>query len=205
MLEKAIAKSLSVCFHPIVYPLYGFLLLFFIDNQFVVQLGNQAKIYILGIVFINTLFFPLALTWVFKRRGIISSYRFDNRKERFYPLLSGLLFYVTTWYLINRLPLLPIYSYLLFLASVITLVAIVINFFYKISLHSMGAAAFSMSILGISALFNLQLTLLIGVSFLLTGLIASSRLILKLHNSKQVYLGLVVGFLSSLLSFLIYI
>lgn len=205
MLEKAIAKSLSVCFHPIAYPVYGFLLLFSIDNQFVVQINNQAKIYILGIVFINTLFFPLVLTWIFKRRGIISSYRFDNRKERFYPLLSGLLFYVTTWYLINRLPIHPIYSYLLFLASFITLAAIGINFFYKISLHSMGAATFSMAILGISALFNLQLTIIIGVSFLLTGLIASSRLVLKMHNPAQIYSGLLVGFLISLLSFLIYI
>lgn len=198
MTEKTIAKTLSVLFHPIVYPTYGFLLLFFFDDLFVVRINPQAKLYILGIVFMNTFLLPTALLLVFKKRGIISSLKLENRTERFYPLLISLLFYATTWYLIDRLPLPSLYTYILALSTVLVVLTIGINFFFKISLHSMGAAAFSSALLGVVYLYNLQIMLAVSVLLLLTGLIASSRLVLKAHRPSQVYVGLILGFLSGL-------
>lgn len=196
MNEKTIAKTLSVLFHPIVYPTYGFLLLFFFDELFVVRINPQAKLYVLGIVFMNTFLLPIILLLIFKKRGIISSLELENRMERFYPLFISLLFYATTWYLIDRLPLPLLYSYILAISTILVLLAIGINFFFKISLHSMGAAAFSSALLGVSYFYNLQIMLAVSILFLLTGLIASSRLVLKAHRPSQVYVGLVLGFLS---------
>jgi membrane-associated phospholipid phosphatase len=198
MTEKTIAKSLSVLFHPIVYTTYGFLLLFFFDSLFVVRINPQAKLYVLGVVFLNTFLLPVALLFIFKKRGIISSVNLENKEERFYPLLIGLLFYATTWYLINRLPLPSLYSYILGISTSLVALAMGVSLFFKISIHSMGAAAFSAALLGISYLYNLQIMLAVSIVFLLSGLIASSRLILKAHKPMQVYVGLVVGFLSGL-------
>ena len=199
MTEKTIARTLSVLFHPIVYPTYGFLLLFFFDSQFVVRINDQAKLYVLGVVFLNTFLLPTALLFIFKKRGIITSLKLENRKERFYPLFIGLLFYAITWYLINRLPLPPIYSFILAISTVLTISAILVNFFFKISLHSLGAAAFSSALLSVAYLYNLQIMLMISIAFLLSGLIASSRLVLNAHKPSQVYVGLVLGFFSGLL------
>ena len=198
MTDKTIAKSLAVLFHPIVYPTYGFLLLFFFDSQFVVKINDQAKWYILGVVFMNTFLLPIALLFVFKKWGIISSIKLKNREERFYPLIIGLLFYATTWYFISRLPRPPLYSYMLAISTILAVLAIGVNFFFKISLYSMGAAAFSSALLGISYLYDLHIMVTISIVFLLAGLIASSRLVLNVHKSSQVYVGLVVGFLSGL-------
>ncbi len=198
MSEKTIAKSLSAIFHPLLYPTYSFLLLFFVDNQLVVQINYNAKLYVLGVVFMNTFILPAALLFVFKKRGIISSLKINNREERFYPLFAVLIFYLTTWFLINRLHVFPLYSFILLLSVVLISIALSVNFFFKISLHSMGAAAFSAALLGISYLYEIQLTATIIITFLLTGLIASSRLVLKAHSPSQVYVGLIVGFFVSL-------
>ena len=196
MSDKTIAKSLSVLFHPIAYPTYGFLLLLFFDSQFVIRINDQAKWYILVLVFINTFILPVALLFILKKRGIVSSLKVENREERFYPLFIGLLFYATTWYLISRLPLPSVYSYILSLSVILAILAIIINVFFKISLHSMGAAAFSSALLVISYKYNLQITATIIVVFLISGLLASSRLVLKEHKPSQVYMGLIIGFLS---------
>jgi len=198
MTEKSIAKSLSVLFHPIAYPTFGFLLLYFFDNQFVVRINDHAKLYVLGVVFMNTFLFPTGLLYILKKRRIISSFKIEKREERFYPLFIGLLFYMITWYLINRLPLPPVYSYILAISTVLTVFAIVSNFFFKISLHSLGAAAFSSGLLGVAYIYNLEMTLVISIVFLLSGLIASSRLVLNAHKPLQVYAGLVLGFLLGL-------
>lgn len=195
MTEKTIAKYLSVLFHPIAYPTLGFLLLYFFDNQFVIRINEQAKLYVLGVVFFNTLLFPIGLIYILKKRRIISSFKIEKREERFYPLFIGLLFYIITWYLINRLYLPPVYSYILAISTVLTVFAIVSNFFFKISLHSLGAAAFSSGLLAVAYIYNLEMMLLISITFLLSGLIASSRLILKAHKISQVYAGLILGFL----------
>ena len=60
----------------------------------------------------------------------------------------------------------------------------------------MGAAAFSSALLVISYKYNLQITATIIVVFLISGLLASSRLVLKEHKPSQVYMGLIIGFLS---------
>ena len=195
MTEKTIAKTLSVLFHPIVYPTYGFLLLFFFDGLFVVRINPQAKLYVLAVVFLNTFLLPIALLLIFKKRGIIRSLKLENRAERFYPLFISLLFYATTWYLIDRLPLPSLYSYILAISTTLMVLAMGINFFFKISLHSMGAAAFSSALLAVGYLYNLQLMLTVSILFLLAGLIASSRLVLNTHKPSQVYVGLVLGFL----------
>lgn len=200
MNDKTIAKSLSVLFHPILYPTYGFLLLFYIDNLFIVKINDQVKLYILSVVFLNTLILPMLIIWFFKKQGIIRSVVLENRTERFYPLLFGLLFYLSTWALISRLQLSALYNYILVLAVVLSVMALAINFFFKISLHSMGAASFSTALLLFSYIYNIQLTSIIVVVFLLTGLVSSSRLILKAHHPWQVYSGLIVGALASLLS-----
>jgi len=202
MIEKTIAKSLSVLFHPILYPMYSILLLFFFDHLFVVKTLYQIKLYVFGVVFLNTIIMPLLLMWFLQKRGMISSIRLAKREERIYPLIVSLLFYISTWYLISPLQLIPLYTYILALSSVLTALAIGVSIFFKISLHSFGAAGFSTALLAISYVYSIQFPFLIIVAFVLTGLIASSRLILKAHKPVQVYVGLILGFFIGMFSVL---
>lgn len=203
--EKTIAKSLTVLFHPILYPTYGFLLLFYAKLPFRVLLNPQAKQYILVLVLLNSFIVPLLLLLILKSRGLITSLKLENKNDRIYPLFIGLLFYAMSYFLISKLNILEVYSYVFFLASLLSIISIGINFFFKISLHSLGAAAFSAALLVINFVYGFDLKFAQILALVLTGIIASSRLILKAHKPSQVYSGLFVGFFVGLLSLLYFL
>lgn len=194
MLEKAIAKSLSVLLHPLVYPSLGFLLLFFFDNHFIVQINDQAKTLVFGIVFINTFLLPALSFLMLKRHGFVASLSMQEKEERTYPLMISFVFYMITWYLVNRLQISPIYNLILAVSILVNFTALLITPFFKISLHSLGAAAFSAAILSLGFVLQINTTLLFSLSLLLTGLIATSRMLLKAHSLDEVLVGLVLGF-----------
>ncbi len=200
--EKAIAKSLTILFHPILYPTYGFLLLFYTNLPFRVLLNPQAKLYILVLVILNSFIIPLFLLLILKSRRIIPSLKLENKNDRIYPLFIGLLFYSMSYFLISKLNILAVYSYVFFLATLLTIISIGINFFFKISLHSLGAAAFSAALIVVSFVYGFDLKFIQILALLLTGIIASSRLILKAHKPLQIYAGLLVGFVTGIVSLL---
>ena len=81
-----------------------------------------------------------------------------------------------------------------FSAAFLSLTVTFINFWWKISLHSVGAGAI------IGLVFVLSLKMLTPLDWYLIsailagGLILSSRLQLNLHNPQQVWIGLSAGF-----------
>jgi membrane-associated phospholipid phosphatase len=70
----------------------------------------------------------------------------------------------------------------------------VINFMWKISLHSVGAGALIGLVLMLSLKMLAPLDLYLISAIIAGGLILSSRLILNLHNPQQVWVGLFAGF-----------
>jgi len=198
MTIKTTAKILSVLFHPILYPIYSFLLLFFFDSRFVVQTPIQVKNYMFIVVVLNTLFIPVAMLYFLKRRKLITTYEMKSRQERIYPLVLFFVFYLSTWYLISRFQIFPLYSLVLALSGLTAFVALLLNFFFKISIHSLGIAAYSGALLAIGYTYGLQLMPLFVLVTLIGGLIASARLILHAHQPYQVYAGLFIGFVLGL-------
>jgi hypothetical protein len=86
----------------------------------------------------------------------------------------------------------------------LSLIVTVINFWWKISLHSVGAGA----LIGLVLILSLKmLTPLDGYlisAIIAGGFILSSRLKLNLHNPKQVWFGLLAGFFGLIFSMLFF-
>ncbi|HAG17330.1 MAG TPA: hypothetical protein DCG69_12535 [Bacteroidales bacterium] len=195
MIAKTIAKSISILFHPILYPIYGFLLLFFFDSDFFVVPNEQTKLYLLSMVVLNTLLFPLILLYYFKKRGFVRSIQLKTKEERIFPLLVMLLFYALSWYTVNGFQEFLVYAKILGLATIVATAAFIANFFLKISLHSIGAAAFAAALLALGYLYKTQTTTAFVVAALLSILIAYARIVLKAHRPSEVYIGFLLGFL----------
>jgi membrane-associated phospholipid phosphatase len=77
------------------------------------------------------------------------------------------------------------------------LVLIVINLKWKISVHAAGIAGVVGSTIGLFQIHDFSNFWLIAFLIALTGLTLSSRLILKAHTPAQVYVGAVVGFITT--------
>jgi 4-hydroxybenzoate polyprenyltransferase len=70
-----------------------------------------------------------------------------------------------------------------------------INFWWKISIHSVGAGALAATVFVLSLKMHTPLLWYMIPVILAAGLILTSRLKLNSHNPNQVWVGFLTGFL----------
>jgi hypothetical protein len=188
-----LAKIISVIFHPLFTPLYGILIIFTAPTFFE-ALPFMVKKMIFLIVLINNVLLPAAILSFFMHNKIISSWSISDRKERIKPLLVTSLLYAVSSYIIYRLPVPFFLKSFAFASSYLALIVTVINFWWKISIHSSGSGALVATVLILSLRMHAPLEWYLISTVLAAGLVLSSRLKLNFHNPQQVWIGFLTGF-----------
>ena len=186
------AKIISIVFHPMLIPLYGLLIIFLAPTLFWYIPFKVKKILFL-VMLTNNILIPVSLLPFFRYRNIISSWIIETREERVVPLLAVSFFYSLTSIIIFRLQIPAFLKGYIFSISIITVIATLINFWSKISLHSIGAGALNGIVIVLSLKTHADLTWFILAALIIGGLVLSSRLKLNSHNPSQVYLGFLTG------------
>jgi hypothetical protein len=186
------AKIISVVFHPLFMPAYGMAIIFSAPTLFG-YLPFAVKKLLFLIVLINNVLLPFSLLPFFRYKNIISSWSVESRGERNVPLIITTLLYAATSFIVFRFPI-PVFlkSFILavfFLSLIVTL----INFWWKISIHSVGAGALTALVLILSFKMYSSLEWYLIPAILSAGLVLSSRLKLNSHTPQQVWAGLFTG------------
>ena len=155
--------------------------------------GISAWAYVGVIIFVNTLLLPVLLMLMMKRLKIIQSLKLERKEERIYPFFITSVFYFTTWYIFDSIRIFPFLTMIFVIAITLAIVAAVISFFWKISIHAMSMGAVSAAVLYFTALhYIISPWPAYGLIFM-SGLVAFSRLKLQAHSSAQVYAGFLLG------------
>jgi hypothetical protein len=131
----------------------------------------------------------------FRYRNIISSWSVENRRERIIPLLITTFLYSATSFIIFGFPIPVFLKSFIFAASFLSLMVTVINFWWKISLHSVGAGALTAVVLILSFKMYTPLVWYLISVIIAGGLVLSSRLRLNFHNPQQIWFGFLTGYL----------
>jgi len=184
-------------------PILALSILFNVPASFSYVLPTQSKVFIGLIVFFNTFVLPLLLSLYLLKRNFIDSLEMATHQERRIPYLITAIFYIATYYILQRANL-PSFLYLLMLSATAGLVlTLIVNLKYKISAHMVGVGGVTGSMVAISIINGSDFTFVISLLFLLAGLIGFSRLKLKVHSPFQVYTGFLLGFGSQLILLLL--
>jgi hypothetical protein len=202
-LPDSLAKIFSVVFHPLLMLVYGLAIIFSAPTLFG-YLPVEVKKLMFLIVFVNNVFLPISLLPFFMHRGIISSWTVNERKERTIPLILTTLLYGITSYIIFRYQIPLFLKSYIFSAFFISLIVTIINLWWKISLHSVGAGALLGIVLILSLRTHTSLVEYLILSIITGGLVLSSRLKLNYHNPLQVWLGFLTGFLGLVLFMILF-
>jgi hypothetical protein len=189
-----LAKIVSGVFHPLFMPLYGLIILLSAPT-FLHYLPAEVKNIIFIIMLINNVLIPLALLPFFRYRNIISSYNIEKRSERIMPLLTTSILYCTTSFIVFRFPIPFFLKSFIFATSILSILVSMINFLWKISIHSVGAGALAATVFVLSLKMHTPLLWYTIAVILAAGLILTSRLKLNSHNPAQVWVGFLTGFL----------
>jgi hypothetical protein len=188
------AKTVAVIFHPLLMPVYGLVIIFMAPTLYNYVPFEIKKLLIL-IVLVNNVLLPLSLIPLLVHNNLVMSWFMNERKDRIIPLIMSTILYIVTIYIIFRFPLASFLKSFFIATGFLSLTSTLINFWWKISLHSIGAGSLLALVLILSIKMYTPLLWYIIPAVLAGGLILASRLQLNLHNPGQVWAGFMTGFL----------
>ena len=203
-MEERIARIISIIFHPLLIPTYIITVLINLNVFFALLIPEEAKWRIIALVFITSAAFPVLLLYSMHRFGLIQNLMMDKKEDRLYPYIATSIFFFTTYYLIWQINISPVYYYCLLGASILALVTLVINFFWKISAHTISMGAVMGAFVGLHTALQLNLLWLIALSVIIGGMVGYARLRVGKHSQAQIYSGYIIGFLGMYLLILYY-
>ena len=198
---KKILPIFSYIFHPLFVPVYAVLAFFYLSIPYY----DYNTFYIIFFqVVIITILVPLTFYYLLLSIGAVESVMLEKKNQRIIPLvLHAILLYV----LINKSITQDNFSFLncFFVASIIsTFFAFTLIFFnLKASLHMIGITALTAFLVILSFQLQVRLIAVLCFLFVICGVVATSRLYMKAHSNKELFLGSLIGFLPQMFVFLI--
>lgn len=198
-----LARIISIIFHPLLLATYLFGLLTFVLPAALDPLKEEGHLNFIFLIFCVTFLFPALNVGIFKTFGSIKTLAMKERQERIIPFSFITILYVVVTYLFytrTRIGLNDNLLKFLIIIDALVLVATVVTYFYKVSVHSMGICGMIGILLPLNkisedgALFYPTL-----VTIVLAGVVMSARLQLNAHTPREVMIGGVLGFTTSFL------
>ena len=200
-MNTKVSQIISLLFQPLLIPTYGFIVLFNLNAFFSLVIPVNAKWLILLIVFVTTFLLPTLFILILYNKGVVKSLYLKTREDRIIPFIGTIVFYYLSYYLIKRLQISPIYYYFIIGTTFTVVVSLIINFFWKISIHMMAIGGMLGAFIGLSLVLYINLPILIIAIILVAGLVGYARLQLDEHTPAQVYSGFIVGVFLMLMLF----
>ena len=189
----SLARIISGLFHPVLMPFFT-LILMLQSHSFFVGLLPLKEIFILaGSVLLTTVFCPLLMIFFLFRVKLVSSLTMEKREERILPLLSTGVFYYLTYYLLKGISLSVLFSYFMLGTTLLIIICLLVNLFFKISLHMAGIGGVTGFWLGLCIRQGTPHEIFLSILLLLCGLLGYARLKDGDHSTKEVYTGLFLG------------
>lgn len=206
---KLLAKIISFIFHPIFVPVYlGFIIVAYVPTHFAELFGRKYNMTMMMLTMLMV-GFPLVTLLIMKGLGMLKTFTMRDVKDRFIPMIAVATYYLWTFMMFKpdsktAFATDPVLSNMI-LGSVISIfLAFFFNSFYKISLHAIAAGGMLGVIMNIMPLSSYNMTLVLIIAILIAGLVTSSRLYLKEHNNKEVYMGFLAGYFAQFFAYQIW-
>ncbi len=195
-----LAHFFSYVFHPLFIPLYAISFLVFFHPSYFAGFTLYEKYRVLLTTVLNTVFFPAFAVLLMKGLGFIKSIFLVTPQDRIGPYLSSMIFYFwAAWVFFKMDPqlalILPSFMTGVFLTTVVGLLS---NIYFKISMHAMGMGGLLGLFLIIMTYNTMLMTWPLCIALLITGLVCTSRLIISNHTQKEIYWGLFFGIVCQL-------
>jgi hypothetical protein len=191
---KVFSKIISVLFHPMLMPTLGIFVIFQAGTH-VSFLPYEAKRIIYITVFLTTCILPLSLLPLLLQFGAIKSFQMETARERVLPVFFTGFFFYLGYLLLKKMGVSGIIGNFMLASLIAVLSAIVVTVFWKISLHTIGIGGVAGAVMALAFRYGMDLSLLVFLLLLASGITGSARLYLGAHKPAQVYVGFLWGFL----------
>jgi len=218
---RVTARLISFLMHPLFIISYVLFFLMQVNPYIFGYSGPKSQgLIVISIVTISFMF-PMISILLMKALGLIQTIEMKDKKERIGPLIVTGLFYMWLYVNVRNNTNIPdVLSFFILGSTISVFMALMINSFTKISLHTIAMGGLTAGIMFIIfnwtygtvdipfPWFNFHLRisdrLVAMIVVILAGAVGSSRLYLKAHKEDEIYGGYLVGILSQIIAFRIF-
>ena len=201
---RLFSNIISGMFHPLLLVTYGVVLA--LTFTYLVIYPPAMKLLLAGGTFLSTTVIPGAFIFMMVKNGAAADMELSDRRERVVPYLIFITSVMACAFYMYKM-MLPFWFISLLLGACVALIlALLINFFWKISAHSIGIGGLLGGIMGVARIHLINPYWAFIIAIIIAGLVGTSRIYLKRHTPMQVYAGFCLGFICTFIaSFLSYI
>ena len=173
-------------------PSWGFLLMFY-SGFYDTMLTNEAKRFILLVIFFSTATLPMLAIAV-----LAFNLKFDflmpNSQDRILPLLFTSVFYYIGFVLLGRIHFLPVFKLFMIASVLVIITLLLVSFKWKISIHMAAIGAVTATFFALSFRWGVNPMSAIVVLVLAAGLVGTARLVPNKNSLLQLAAGYILGF-----------
>lgn len=191
------ARVFSAMFRPYYMPVVGFIGLF--SFTYLSLLPFNFKLFILLAIYCFTILIPQICIFCYRKINGWAPHQIRIQANRTIPYAISIISYVACLWLMYRMHLPRYMCGIIVAALLIQASCAIINIWWKISTHSAGAGGIIGALLAYSTLFDFNPINWLCILILISGVVGSSRMLLRQHTLGQVIggtlLGTVLGFI----------
>lgn len=185
------AQAISTFFTPFYLPTVAVTLLLMFS--YLNQLDNRYRFAFAAIVILFTWVFPLTAIYLYRRINGWTSHQMSRRERRFVPYIINIICYGSLYLLMKSLHIPNFLSTVVMSALLLQIVCAITNVWIKISTHAAASGGVIGMLMAFSLVFQFNATLWLCLAILLSGAVCSSRMILQVHNYRELIFGVIVG------------
>ena len=194
MREKNIilaARVISIVFTPFYLPLLGLIVLFLFS--YLNQYPWEIKLKVVALVYCFTILLPTVFIRLYRRYQGWTPIELGIKERRMVPYIISIVCYFACYFVLNLLHIPHFMSSILVAALIIQIICAFINIWWKISTHSAAVGGIAGALLSFAMIFAFNPIWWLCVVLILSGMVGTSRMILRQHTLLQIVVGFFVG------------
>lgn len=191
-MDKFSAKLISYLFQPLAIPLFIVLIIFWYTPFMAVH--EKMAYQLLSAIFSLGFLLPISVILGLHHFKLVDKITLDKRKDRYIPYVITCICYallvIFLWFQDANHLLFSIFSIIFLNLLIIT----IINFMFKISAHAAGVGGLtSITYVFCTIFHDLHFVILFCCVILISGMVLTSRLVLRAHTNLELYTGFLLG------------
>ena len=194
MKEKDIilaARVISMVFTPFYLPMVGLAALFLFSYLGLMPWGS--KLTVLGLVYLFTILLPTFLIRLYRHYQGWKPFDLIVRERRMVPYVISIVCYSVCYYLMSMAHIPHFMGSILVAAVLIQVVCALINTWWKVSVHEAAIGGVTGALLAFAIIFTFDPIWWFCLTLFLSGIVGTSRMMLRQHSLSQIVVGWFIG------------
>lgn len=185
------ARFVSQLFSPFYLPVVAFAVLLMFS--YLNLLPFLYKALLLTAVYIFTVVLPRFSIFLYRKLNGWKRHQLVRRERRYVPYVLSITCYAVLLYLMDSLHMPRFTMGIIAGALAIQIVCALLNCWVKVSTHAAASGGVIGALMAFSLIFTFDPTPWLCLTILMSGLVCTSRLILRQHTLREVGWGTLVG------------